>query len=74
VILIDTNIFVDLWTHDPDWAEWSEEALERAAEDGPLGINPIIYSGGGRRAAAVEPHRYRISSSALMPWSKVWPF
>jgi predicted nucleic acid-binding protein len=44
VILVDTNIFVDLWTGDPAWADWSEAALARAAEAGPLGINPIIYA------------------------------
>ncbi len=44
MILVDTNIFVDLWTRDRAWADWSEEALARAAEAGPLGINPIIYA------------------------------
>jgi predicted nucleic acid-binding protein len=43
VILVDTNVFVDLWTREPAWADWSEEALVRAAEAGPLGVNPIIY-------------------------------
>lgn len=44
MILVDSNIFVDLWTNDPTWVEWSEEALARAAEVGPVGINPIIYA------------------------------
>ena len=44
MILVDTNVFVDLWTRDPRWAAWSEEALARAAEAGPLGVNPIIYA------------------------------
>lgn len=44
MILVDTNIFVDLWTRDRAWSDWSEEALARAAEAGPLGINPIIYA------------------------------
>jgi hypothetical protein len=44
VILVDTNIFVDLWTRDAVWANWSEEALGRAAESDPLGVNPIIYA------------------------------
>jgi predicted nucleic acid-binding protein len=44
LILVDTNVFVDLWTRDRTWADWSEEALARAAEAGPLGVNPIIYA------------------------------
>ena len=44
MILVDTNVFVDLWTRDPAWSAWSEEALARAAEAGPLGVNPIIYA------------------------------
>ena len=26
VILVDTNVFVDLWTGDPTWADWSASA------------------------------------------------
>lgn len=42
--LVDTNVFVDLWTDDPKWGRWSAEALARAAEAGPLAVNPIIYA------------------------------
>lgn len=44
MILVDTNVFVDLWTGDPEWGEWSAEALARAAEQAPLAVNPIIYA------------------------------
>ncbi len=44
MILVDTNVFVDLWTRDANWADWSEIELAKAAEAGPLGINPIIYA------------------------------
>jgi predicted nucleic acid-binding protein len=44
VTLVDTNVFVDLWTRDPVWAPWSEQALAEAAEAGPLGVNPVIYA------------------------------
>ncbi|HET7293201.1 MAG TPA: type II toxin-antitoxin system VapC family toxin, partial [Vicinamibacteria bacterium] len=44
VILVDTNVFVDVWSHDPTWAAWSEQMLARAAEAGPLAVNPIIYA------------------------------
>jgi hypothetical protein len=44
VILVDTNVLVDLWTSDPGWGRWSEDALARAAETGQLAINPVIYA------------------------------
>jgi predicted nucleic acid-binding protein len=44
VTLVDTNVFVDLWTSDPTFGAWSERALARAAGRGPLAINPVIYA------------------------------
>lgn len=44
MILVDTNVFVDVWSRDPRWAAWSEAALADAADAGPLGVNPIIYA------------------------------
>jgi predicted nucleic acid-binding protein len=43
-ILIDTNVLIDVLDRDPAWAEWSAEALRRAAAVGPLAINPVIYA------------------------------
>ena len=31
MILVDTNVLLDLVTDDPDWAEWSLARLEEAA-------------------------------------------
>lgn len=42
--LVDSNVLLDIITDDPNWAEWSTEALADAAETGPLYINPIVYS------------------------------
>lgn len=44
VTLVDTNVFVDVWSNDPRWGSWSARALERTAARGPLAINPIIYN------------------------------
>jgi predicted nucleic acid-binding protein len=43
-ILVDSNIILDVFTDDPDWANWSQDQLEELAMDFPLFINPIIYS------------------------------
>jgi predicted nucleic acid-binding protein len=42
--LVDACVILDLTTDDPKWADWSAEALARAADKGPLVINPIVYA------------------------------
>lgn len=44
VILVDTNILLDLVTDDPDWSAWSLARLEEAALAGPVLINDIVYA------------------------------
>jgi predicted nucleic acid-binding protein len=44
VILVDTNVLLDLVTDDPDWADWSLARLEEAALAGPVLINDIVYA------------------------------
>jgi len=44
VILVDTNILIDIASGDENWAEWSINALADAMSRGPLAINAIIYS------------------------------
>ena len=44
VILVDSNVILDVVTEDPKWYRWSAAALERFGEDAVLVINPIIYS------------------------------
>ncbi|MFP4027328.1 MAG: type II toxin-antitoxin system VapC family toxin [Candidatus Brocadiia bacterium] len=42
-VLVDSNVFLDIMTEDERWYEWSAATLERAASDGIICINPIIY-------------------------------
>jgi predicted nucleic acid-binding protein len=44
LILVDSNILVDIWTNDAVWAPWSRNALEDAVDHDRVCINPIIYS------------------------------
>lgn len=44
MILVDTNILLDLATDDPAWAEWSIAQLETASPAGPLFINDVVYA------------------------------
>ena len=42
MILVDSNVLLDLVTDDPDWAEWSLARLEETALAGPVLINDIV--------------------------------
>jgi predicted nucleic acid-binding protein len=52
--LVDSNVLLDVMTEDSEWTEWSAQALERAADIGPLIINPIIYAEVSIRFRQVE--------------------
>jgi predicted nucleic acid-binding protein len=43
-ILIDSNVLLDVFLDDPDWAEWSEKKLDEFSQNYPLYINSIIYT------------------------------
>lgn len=42
--LVDSNIILDIFLDDPNWADWSESTLTKYTQIGLLYINPIIYS------------------------------
>jgi predicted nucleic acid-binding protein len=44
VILVDTNVLLDVLQDDPQWAPWSQAQLESAALTDRLAINSVIYS------------------------------
>jgi predicted nucleic acid-binding protein len=43
-ILVDSNIILDVFLDDPNWAEWSESKLKEFSSVTKLFINPVIYS------------------------------
>ena len=43
-ILVDSNVLLDVFEDDPEWADWSEKKLMELGDKYPLYINPIIYS------------------------------
>ena len=44
MILVDTNVLLDVVTDDPAWADWSQQQLEAAALRDRLAINAVIYA------------------------------
>lgn len=44
MILVDTDVLLDVLQDDPNWAAWSQAQLESAALTDRLAINAVIYS------------------------------
>lgn len=44
MILVDTNVLIDILTDDPVWADWSVRQLRAQAQVHDLAINPVIYA------------------------------
>ena len=44
MLLVDTNVLVDVLENDPQWADWSIAQLRAHSKIHKLAINPIIYA------------------------------
>ena len=44
MVLVDTNVILDIATNDPQWFDWSSAQLEPLINAGEAAINPIIYA------------------------------
>lgn len=69
--VVDSNVLLDVFTDDPQWADWSAGQLARAFDRGPVVINPSIYAelgmGFDRIEALDAALPTRIEREAL-PW------
>lgn len=44
MLLIDTNVLIDVLEDDPEWSDWSVAQLRAQSKVHPLTINSIIYA------------------------------
>lgn len=42
--LVDSNVLIDIVAEDPRWAQWSEEALVSALDEGPVFVDQIVFA------------------------------
>ncbi len=54
MILVDTNVLLDVFTDDPKWADWSQHQLEAASLSDRLAVNGVIYAELSTRYARIE--------------------
>jgi len=70
-VLVDTNVLVDLYTEDMNWADRSAAALASAADVSQLVINPIISAELSIRLARIEQLDQFLGTDfrrAPLPW------
>ncbi|WP_422777160.1 type II toxin-antitoxin system VapC family toxin [Pseudomonas mediterranea] len=44
MVLVDTNVLIDVLEDDPVWADWSIQQLRAQSQIHDLAINPIVYA------------------------------
>lgn len=71
-VLVDSNILLDLAIEDPNWCDWSMQALAECANQTGLVINPIIYAEVSVGYATIEALNAALPVSyytrAPLPW------
>jgi hypothetical protein len=65
LILVDTNVLLDVVQDDPIWAEWSQGQLDAWAARGELGINAVIYAELSVAYARIEELEETVEAAAL---------
>lgn len=44
MILVDSNVLIDVFNRDPDWFEWSKSRIAHAALGAYLAVNSVVVS------------------------------
>lgn len=65
MVLVDTNVLLDVFEDDPRWASWSQGELESAALVDQLAINAVIYAELSVAFARIEELEEVIAQAAL---------
>ena len=65
MLLVDTNVLVDVFQDDPQWAHWSITQLRAHAKVHQLVINPIVYAEISLSFSTLEALDSAVSTLAL---------
>lgn len=64
-VFVDSCVLLDIFTEDPEWFDWSAATLEKAADDGPLVINPVVYAEISVRFERIEELEATLDAAAF---------
>ncbi len=56
MILVDSNILIDVIDDDPNWADWSQNALEKAQREGAVAANTVVTAEVAPRFGSVQAY------------------
>lgn len=71
--LVDSNVLIDVFSHDPAWSDWSREALRQAGADGPLVVNEVIYAEVSARYSHIEELELELPRDDFQREHTPWP-
>lgn len=65
MLLVDTNVILDVIQNDPQWAAWSQAQLDAASLKFTLIVNPVIYAELSIAYRRIEELEAMLESSGL---------
>jgi len=72
LVLVDSNVILDVLTEDARWFAWSADSLAQAAEHDILVINPIIFAEVSVRFERIEELEEALPATLFrrepLPW------
>ena len=71
--LVDSNVILDVVSEDEAWMDWSASMLARAAEQGRIVINPIVYAEVSLGFATIEGLDEALPPSYFVREPLPWP-
>jgi len=66
MVLVDTNVVVDVWQDHAEWYDWSAAQLRAQSQVHELAINPIIYAELSLSYESIETLDARIADLRLV--------
>lgn len=66
MVLVDTNVLLDVVQDDPVWSQWSQSNLDLLSAAGDLVINPVIYAELSIAYEAIEELEAMVSAARLI--------
>ena len=69
MVIVDTNVLVDVLEDDPDWADWSIGRMRELSKIHEFAINPVVYAELSLTFDAVEDMDAVITDLNSSSWS-----
>lgn len=61
MILVDSNILIDVWDNDPNWSDWSIDQLTGLAANDQLAVNQIVFAEVAPRIGSLAEFKTRLT-------------